>query len=79
MSPTLNPRKLHQRRCREARAQMSDLIDGELDERGAAAVERHARWCPNCGRMLASLRRTIGGLRRLSDEPTPVDEAAGER
>lgn len=73
MSPTIGPRKLYQRRCREVRAQMSELIDGELDERSAAAVSRHARWCPNCGRMLASLRRTVEGLGRLEDEPTPVD------
>ena len=53
---------------------MSDLIDGELDERSAATVSRHARWCPNCGRMFASLGRTVGGLRRLEEEPTPVDD-----
>ena len=74
MSPALDPRKLHQRRCREARAQMSELIDGELDERTATAVERHARWCPNCGRMLANLRRTVAGLRRLGEEPAPTEE-----
>lgn len=73
MSPTLNPMKLHHRRCRAARARMSELIDGELDERSAAAVERHARWCPNCRRMLRNLRRTVGGLRELGEEPTPVD------
>lgn len=74
MSPTINPMKLHHRRCRETRAQMSDLIDGELDEHAAATVERHARWCPNCRRMLRNLRRTVTGLRGLGDEPTPVDE-----
>ncbi len=73
MSPTFNPMKLHHRRCREARAQMSGLIDGELDQGSAAAVARHARWCPNCRRMLRNLRRTVGGLRELDDEPTPVD------
>ncbi|MBW8060717.1 MAG: zf-HC2 domain-containing protein, partial [Solirubrobacterales bacterium] len=65
MSPTINPMKRHHRRCRETRAQMSDLIDGELDERTAAALERHARWCPNCRRMLKNLRRTATGLRGL--------------
>lgn len=73
MSPTFNPMKLHHRRCREARARMSDLIDGELDERSAAAVERHARWCPNCRRMLRNLRRAVAGLRELDDQATPVD------
>jgi anti-sigma factor RsiW len=73
VSPTLNPMKLHHRRCREARAQMSDLIDRQLDERSAAAVERHARWCPNCRRMLKNLRRAVAGLRDLGRQPTPVD------
>ncbi len=73
MTPTLNPIKLHHQRCRETRAEMSRLIDGELDERTAVAVERHARWCPNCRRMLKSLRRTVAGLHALGEEPTPVD------
>ncbi|HEX6228737.1 MAG TPA: zf-HC2 domain-containing protein [Solirubrobacterales bacterium] len=73
MSPTFNPMKLYHRRCRETRAQMSDLIDGELDERTAAAVARHARWCPNCRRMLKNLSRTVTGLHDIGEAPTPVD------
>ncbi|MGD9736700.1 MAG: zf-HC2 domain-containing protein [Solirubrobacterales bacterium] len=73
MSPTINPMALHHRRCREARAQMSDLIDGDLDGHTAAAAARHARWCPNCRRMLRNLRRTVGGLRDLADEPPAAD------
>ncbi len=74
MSPAINPRKRHRQHCRETRAQMSGLLDGELDEPTEAAIERHARWCPDCRRMLASLRRTVGGLRGIADEPTEVDE-----
>ena len=72
---TLNPIKRHRDRCRDTRAHMSEYLDGELDERTAARVERHIRWCPNCGRMLANLSRTIGGLRALRDLPTPADKA----
>jgi anti-sigma factor RsiW len=75
MTPTLNPIKRHRDRCRDTRAQMSDYLDGELDQQTAARVERHVRWCPNCGRMLASLGRTIGGLRALRDQPPAADEA----
>jgi anti-sigma factor RsiW len=53
---------------------MSEYLDGELDERSATRVERHIRWCPNCGRILANLSRTISGLRALRDRPTPADE-----
>jgi predicted anti-sigma-YlaC factor YlaD len=73
MTRTLNPMKRHHERCREVRAQMSDYLDGDLHARVAAGVDRHARWCPNCRRMLTSLSRTLGGLRALRDEPTPVD------
>ncbi len=64
----------HREHCRETRAQMSDYLEGELDERAVTAVQRHLRWCPSCRRMLSSLNRTIASLRRLDDEPTPVDE-----
>ncbi len=55
-------------RCRETRARLSEYLDGELGEE-RAAVERHLRWCPNCRRMLANLRRTVAALGRLGDEP----------
>jgi anti-sigma factor RsiW len=74
MTQTLNPIKRHREHCRETRAQMSDYLDGALDARAAGSVERHARWCPNCRRMLASLTRTIGGLRALRDQPAVANE-----
>jgi anti-sigma factor RsiW len=77
MAHTLNPMKRHRERCREVRAQMSDYLDSELDASAASGVERHVRWCPNCRRMLENLRRTIGGLRALSEMPTPADDPQG--
>jgi anti-sigma factor RsiW len=77
MTPTINPMKLYHQHCRETRAKMSELIDGELDERTAAKVARHARWCPNCRRMLKDLRRTVEGLQGLAEVPTPIDERRG--
>lgn len=74
MTPTLNPVKRHRDRCRETRAHMSEYLDCELDEQTAARVGRHIRWCPNCGRMFASLSRTLSGLRALHDLPAPADE-----
>jgi anti-sigma factor RsiW len=71
---TLSPIKRHRRNCREVRALMSDYLDDELDPRDAAHVARHARWCPNCRRMLQNIRRTIGGLRGLRDHPIPADQ-----
>ena len=71
----LNPMKRHRERCREVRAQMSDYLDGDLDRQAAASVERHTRWCPNCGRMLRNLRRTVAGLGALRDLPIPGEES----
>jgi len=68
---TLNPVKRHRERCRQARAQMSQYLDGELEPRAAGRIERHVRWCPDCRRMLANLRRTVTGLGALRDLPAP--------
>lgn len=73
MFSPLNPVARHRRRCSEVRAQMSEYLDGDLDPATAKAVKRHARWCPNCGRMLASLAGTLRGLRQLRDAPEPLD------
>ena len=79
MTPTLNPVKRHRDRCNETRTQMSEYLDSGLDDPTAARVQRHIRWCPNCGRMLANLSRTISGLRALRDLPTPADEPNDHR
>ncbi len=63
MSGSWSPIQRRQERCREARAGLSDYLDGELGE--ARAIERHLRWCPNCRRMMVNLRRTIAGLHRV--------------
>jgi anti-sigma factor RsiW len=55
-----NPRK-----CEEARALMSDYVDGALDPTGRKRVERHVRFCDRCHTVLGNLRQTLGGLRRL--------------
>jgi anti-sigma factor RsiW len=78
MTPTLNPMKRHHERCREVRSQMSDYLEGDLDPSAAVAVERHTRWCPNCRRMLTNLRRTMGGLRALRDQPIPAEQPDAE-
>lgn len=74
---TLNPVRRHRERCEAVRAEMSDYLDNELDARAAAGVRRHARWCPNCRRMLENLRRTVQGLGALRELPTPADEPHG--
>jgi anti-sigma factor RsiW len=45
---------------------MSEYLDGELTPRGRERLERHARDCPECERLLAGLRAVVRGLGRLS-------------
>jgi anti-sigma factor RsiW len=73
MFSSLNPVARHRRRCTKVRAQMSEYLDGDLDPATARAVKRHARWCPNCGRMLRSLAATLRGLQHLRDVPESAE------
>jgi predicted anti-sigma-YlaC factor YlaD len=66
MTASVHPVRRHRERCRETRKQMSDYLDGELEN--STQVERHLAWCPNCRRMLLNLRRTVDGLHHLHEE-----------
>ena len=51
---------------------LSDYIDGELRERKRERVEEHVGMCPQCRRVLATLRKTVAGLGSLmSPSPPP--------
>jgi anti-sigma factor RsiW len=47
---------------------MSDYLDDELGPGGRVRMERHARDCPECERLLAGLRAVI---QRLGGLPAP--------
>ena len=55
-------------------AHMSDYLDGELRPEEQARLEYHVHWCPECRRMLESLRRTVKGLMELRG-PAPESVA----
>jgi anti-sigma factor RsiW len=55
---------------------MSDYLDGELAPGGRSRMERHARDCPECERLLAGLRAVVRGLGRL---PAPAGGADAAR
>jgi anti-sigma factor RsiW len=50
---------------------MSEYLDHHLDEPGRERVEEHAGLCPQCRRVLATLRSTVSGLRALGEPPGP--------
>jgi anti-sigma factor RsiW len=46
-------------------AHLSDYLDGDLGPDERARVEEHVHWCPECRRVLATLRQTVTGLMEL--------------
>jgi predicted anti-sigma-YlaC factor YlaD len=51
---------------------MSEFLDGDLDERGSARIDRHVRDCRECRELLRSLQAIVeelGGLRAETGEP----------
>lgn len=52
-------------------AHLSDYIDGEVAPGDRARAEEHIGLCPQCSRVLATLRRTLEALGALRTEPTP--------
>jgi anti-sigma factor RsiW len=68
-------RLLHRRQfMREHRwthAHLSDYVDQELDPSGRNRVEKHVGVCPQCRRVLATLRRTLRELRELGASQRP--------
>jgi anti-sigma factor RsiW len=47
----------------------SVYLDGELGANERERLEQHVHWCPECRRMLESLRRTLKGLMMLRSTP----------
>ncbi len=52
-------------------AHLSDYVDGDLSPEERRRVEEHVGVCPQCRRVLRTLRRTLEGLMRLSADPRP--------
>lgn len=48
---------------------LPELLDGELSEDDRRRVARHVALCPQCARVIDSLRATIAALRTLPTEP----------
>ena len=60
------------REHRWTHAHLSGYLDRELSADAAARVKKHAGICPDCHRVLATLRRTLAGLRQIGAEPAPT-------
>lgn len=52
-------------RCAQAQKLISDYVDGDLDERRAAELEKHMDACPDCREVLEDFRRIVKEARSL--------------
>ncbi len=52
-------------------ARLSEYLDEELSPEERERLEEHVSMCPQCRRVLATLRRTVEGLMGLGPEPRP--------
>ncbi len=59
----------YMREHRWTHGHLSEYVDEELRPADVARVEAHVGICPHCRRVLATLRRTLDGLRSLREEP----------
>ena len=57
--------------CRDLALRASEYLDGELQAPQRRLFEQHQGECPGCDGMVTSLRSTVEGIRRLSQEAAP--------
>jgi anti-sigma factor RsiW len=69
-------RRRFMREHRWSGPRLSAYLDRELSEADRRRLEAHAGICPECDRMLATLRKTLAGLRSLSRDPAPPADLA---
>jgi len=60
-------------KCGKAHEYISRTVDGELDPRRAARLERHLAECGDCRALLADLRKIVGGAAEL-EAPEPSEK-----
>jgi anti-sigma factor (TIGR02949 family) len=59
--------------CRELLSQLSEYIDGELEEALCARLEAHLAVCPDCQLMVDTVRKTIVLYRSQASTELPSD------
>jgi anti-sigma factor RsiW len=57
-------------------AHLSDYLDDDLSEHDRGRVEKHVGMCPRCRHVLATLMKTLEGLKVLGAEPAPAGAVA---
>ncbi len=58
-------------RCGDLKDQLSDFLDGELDDEVCQEIRRHLATCDNCRIMVDTLRKTIMLYREAPHDAVP--------
>jgi len=58
--------------CRNLLSQLSDYIDGELEETLCAEIEQHMADCPDCRTVVNTLEKTIELYRTTERAEVPI-------
>ena len=59
--------------CKDFLRDLSDYLDGTLDAKLKAHLERHVAECPNCWVIADTTRRTIKIYKGMDPYPIPAD------
>ena len=59
--------------CRQMLKDLSDFVDGDLDEALCREIERHMSECENCRVVVDTLRKTVVMVHCLPSEILPTD------
>ena len=73
---------MDQQSCRRFLAWLSEYVDGELEEKLCAEIDRHLNECENCRIVIDSLEKTIYLYQTVSQRaavPTEVRERLYQR
>lgn len=62
--------------CRQLLKDLSDYVDGDLDETFCLEIERHMDECDNCRVVVDTLRKTVLLYHQLPVEPMPTSVEA---
>ncbi len=64
---------IHSDDCRALKDQLSEFIDGELDDALCEEIKKHMESCDNCRVMVDTLRKTVILYRDAPQETVPPD------
>lgn len=62
--------------CQHLLGQLSDYVDGELEQTMCEEIERHLAGCQNCRIVVDTLSKTIALYRTQGQTPVPGDVQA---